>query len=334
MKRELKCSPSSWGTLSWQQLCAMWDVKQRYGGNADIARVAALLELLGCRVSRHCFVQPGTRSVEPVYLLTDADKQQWTVTPRELAWMAKKAIPWFDFPYGDRGDDAVKDQKSGKILKERREPVFGYVGPMRDAMALPLETVVIGRRHFALPQVACSNLSWHQYRSLQGLTPQLFSEGITDSQALQLQAQFLAYILVPRSVALLDTSGTSVRLRPHFEYVYNAEQAEELSRWMAKRMDSQHLSTIFHICFQVYQTALAYYSAAYPLLFQDDGKVDKMRDALQGEVGTINTIMKYAGYTDQNQVYESKLPFIMGILNTMTKEAKEIERMNAKIKKK
>ena len=57
-----------------------------------------------------------------------------------------------------------------------------------------------------------------------------------------------------------------------------------------------------------------------------------MHDALQGEVGTVNTIMKYAGYAEQQQVYDSNLPFIFDILNTMTKEAKEIEEMNAKYK--
>ena len=91
---------------------------------------------------------------------------------------------------------------------------------------------------------------------------------------------------------------------------------------------------MFHICFQIYHTSVLYYEKAYPLLFQDGGKNDPMRDALQGEVGTINTIMKYAGYAEQQQVYDSNLPFVLDILNTMTKEAKEIEAMNAKIKKK
>ena len=59
-----------------------------------------------------------------------------------------------------------------------------------------------------------------------------------------------------------------------------------------------------------------------------------MRDALQDEVGTINTVMKYAGYSEQQQVYDSNLPFVLDILNTMAKEAKEIEKMNARIKKK
>jgi hypothetical protein len=42
--------------------------------------------------------------------------------------------------------------------------------------------------------------------------------------------------------------------------------------------------------------------------------------------------MKYAGYAEQQQVYDSNLPFVLDILNTMTKEAKDIEEMNAKYK--
>lgn len=55
-----------------------------------------------------------------------------------------------------------------------------------------------------------------------------------------------------------------------------------------------------------------------------------MRDALQGEVGTVNTVMKYAGYSEQQQVYDSNLPFVLDILNTMTKEAKELESIRNK----
>ena len=354
--------PKSWSSLSWQQLCQVWAVKQRYGGNADVARSAALLVLCRLAVSGRQS-QPDSVTGETCYVLRSADGEKWKVTARELAYLAKQALPWFDYPYGDPGEPVVKDEK-GKVIKEPRDPVIGYVGPMRDAMSLPEETLAIRHgmmtvgterrrwwqllplgRTFALPQVACNNITWEQYRSLQGIVPGLFAEDIAEEQAVKLQAQFLAHILTPRAIALLDTAGGSMRLRPHYEYRYDAAQADGLARWLEKRMTSETrrhnhgkaaapLSTLFHICFQVYQTTLAYYSASYPLLFSDSGKNDPLRDALTGEVGTINTIMKYAGYSDQKQVYDSNLPFVMDILNTMTKEAKEIERMNAKMKKK
>lgn len=144
----------------------------------------------------------------------------------------------------------------------------------------------------------------------------------------------MAQILVPRSLALLDTSGDTIRLRPHYTFKYSSEQADSLVGYWKKKLSKgdMEITTLFHICHQVWQTALVYYSKAYPMLFEGGSKHGPMNDALQGEVGTVNTIMKYSGYSEQQQVYDSNLPFVLDILNTMTKEAKEIEAMNAKMK--
>ena len=357
----LPALPKRWSELTWQQLCDCWNVKIRYGGNPDVARAAALMALCGLKAWHESAASVSALTGEALYALCTADGRRWETTARSLAHLAKEALPWFDFPYGDPGEKEERDEK-GEVIKERREAVNGYVSPMRDAMILPIEKVIIHKgqllipkeqrswreklstlysplstKCFALPQLACNNLTWQQYRSLQAVVPQLFAEGVSATDTLHLQAQFLAHILVPRSWALFDTAGGSIRIRPHWEYKYNAEQAEELAKWWAKRLkneDAAQLSTLFHVCFQTYQTALQYYEKAYPILFQDSGKTDPLRDALQSEVGTINTVMKYAGYAEQQQVYDSNLPFILDILSTMAKEAKEIEKMNAKIKKK
>lgn len=327
--------PHSWSELTWQQLCDCWQVKIRYGGNADVARVAGLLSLLGCSVCKSA-VAVSNSTGENLYRLRDTDGCQWTVTAREASQMASQALPWFDYPYGDPGEKEVTDDK-GKIVKPRREPVSGYVSQMRDALIIPDETVVLRRRHFYLPQVACNNLTWQQYRILQDLTPSLFDENAGDA-VVDIQAKFLAHCLVPRSVALLDTDGGSIRIRPHYQYRYDTERADGFVAWWRRRLLEEHggrceAAILFHVCFQAFQTALAYYASAYPLLF-GGGSKDTVRDALQGEVGTINAIMMKASYTNQQEVYDSNLPFILDILNTMAKEAKEIERMNAKIKKK
>ena len=333
MASSLPPLPRSWSELSWQQLCDCWRVKIRYGGNADVARVAALLSLL--QLSSLNTSIAARKACEPICHLRRNDGTLWVTTPRELSQMALQALPWFDYPYGDPGEPVVKDKK-GKVVKEARDPVRGYVGPLRDALALPEETVTVGRWHFALPQVACTSLTWQQYRSLQTIAPQLFAEGVSEDDALDLQAQFMAHCLVPRSHAILDTDGGTIRLRPHYEYRYNKERADGLVSFWRHQLSSTRspLSYLFHICFQVWQTALLYYAEAYPMLFNGESKADPMRDALQGEVGTINAVMMKAHYTSQQEVYDSNLPFILDILNTMTKEAKEIEKMNAKIRKK
>lgn len=323
----LPALPSSWSDLSWQQLCDVWTAKMRYGGNADVARAAALLTLLD--ITECLDSEYSEESGEKLYSLRDKDGVMWATTPRELSQMAKQAIPWFDFPYGDTGEPVVKDDK-GMVIKEARDPHRGYVGPMRDALCLNEEVIMVGGICFALPQVACNNLTWQQYRSMQATAQQLFQEGITEEETIDLQAQFLGHCLVP---AKDEPAGkTNDRFHPKNLFHYDVDRAEQtVSFW---RIQMAAIPTLFHICFQCYQTALVYYAAAYPLLFNGSDENDTMRDALQGEVGTVNTVMKYAGYSDQQQVYDSNLPFILDILNTMTKEAKEIEKMNARIKKK
>ncbi len=359
MKSEEFPLPHSWSELTWQQLCDCWQVKLRYGGNADVARAAAFIALLKLKMENEK-LKIDEQTGEATYCLRNSANPsiRYSITARELAYYAKQALPWFDFPYGDPGKPAVKDDK-GKVVKEAVDPVRGYVSPMRDAMVLPVEQLIIengklkieGEKRswwknghwFQLPQAACSNLTWEQYRALQNITPQLFAESNTDEQTIELQAQFLAHILTPRSFALFDTTGGNIKIRPHYVYEYNSERAEKLVRWFQRQLKIENgklkiincpLSTLFNMCFQVYQTALSYYAAVYPLLFEGGGKQDPLKDALTGEVGTINTVMKYAGYASQQEVYDSNLPFILDILNTMSKEAKEIEKMNAKIKKK
>ena len=324
----LPALPRCWSDLTWQQLCQVWRAKLRYGGNPAVARVAALIALCGLSA---CEGHHGddTATGERRYALRGADGRLWAATPRQLAHLASEALPWLDYPYGDPGEDAVKDDR-GKVVKERREPVMGYVNPgWRDAMSLPEETVEVDGVVFSLPQLAINNLTWEQYRSVQPLVPMLFREGVTEGEAAQLQAQFVAHCLVPEQV---QTEPSQDRFRPEHTFKYDNERAEQSVGFWKRQIEQG--SVMYHICFQVYQTAVQYYSVVYPLLFNGGGGGDPLRDALTGEVNTLNAVMRYAKYTDQQKVYESNVPFVLDILNAMAKEAKEIEKINSRIKKK
>lgn len=370
--------PSSWSALSWPQLCGVWTAKMRYGGNPDVAIAAAFLSLCQFTVEGQTMTDPGTG--ETVYRLKDKEGRLWTATPRQLAYFAKRSLPWFPFPYGDQGDKEEKDDQ-GKVTKEKREGHAGYVNPdvgnWRDAMALPEETVVFcGSRmmagsewekmgdderqqivhtslftlHFSLPQAACSNITWHQYRSLQTIVSQLFQDGISEGQVIDLQAQFMAYITVPEEVssskvqALSDyaphglgtinlKSGTKTDpFAPLHTFTYKADRAEAAVPFWREQL--RNGSPLFNICFQVYQTAMQnFYAQVYYDLFNGTSRQDPLQTALTGEVGTINAVMKYQGYTDPQQIYDANLPIILGVLNNMTKESKEIEKMNQQIKR-
>ena len=323
--------PKTWSELSWRQLTGCWQAKMRYGGNADVARAAALLAVCGLTVVGR--ETADTRTGESIYRLKDQNGQTWTATARELAHLARETMPWFDWPYGDQGDKEERDEQ-GKVIRERREGHPGYVHPnqqdWRDAMVLTEETVEVAGVTFALPQGACSNITWHQYRSLQAIAPQLWQDGLTDDEARSLHAQFLAYILVP-APATADT-GDRFHTKPSFRY--DAERAEASVAFWEEQLNGADAPVLFHICFQVWQTAVAnFYPSVFPLLF-GGGKSDPLHTALTGETDTINAVMKYQGYSSPEQVYNTELPIILGTLNTMSKEAKEIEKMNAKIKRK
>ena len=436
MSNHLPPIPQSWSELSWRQLTGCWQAKMRYGGNADVARAAALLAVItadqgGYTVSRG---DTDPRTGEQQYVLSTPLHQQggaggWVFTARELAHLARQTMPWFDWPYGDQGDKEERDEQ-GKVIRERREGHPGYVHPnqqdWRDAMVLQEETItIVGRRlysgsewqtmgeagqreavgrawqeaddrkrrdvlqqlmadadekalsrterkdwssldeelrkqifhssfftlHFALPQGACSNITWHQYRSLQAIAPQLWQDGLTDDEARSLHAQFLAYILVPAPA----TADTSDRFHTKPSFRYDAERAEASVQFWEERLRVESLEfrvessdrkgsaeanfslftlhsslILFHICFQVWQTAVVnFYPSVFPLLF-GGGKSDPLHTALTGETDTINAVMKYQGYTSPEQVYNTELPIILGTLNTMSKEAKEIEKIKRK----
>jgi hypothetical protein len=359
--------PKSWSALTWRQLTDCWAAKMRYGGNADVARAAALLALCDCSVCRRATTTYSPTTGEAVYTLQDGEGRLWTVAPRELSQMARQALPWFDYPYGDPGKEAVKDEK-GKVIEEAVAPVRGYVNTeWRDAMALPEETIVIvGDRmltgtewqamtekerkqilhsslithHFKLPEVTIRNLTWQQYRTLQFIAPMLFQEGISDDDALDLQAEFIAHTLVPATVQSGSVLATDP-FTPKQEYKYDSDRAEQTVAFWRERLAAtvpdgspSGTAVLYYLCFQTYQTAMHYYEQVFPLLFSGGGKSDPLQDALTGEVGTINAVMKYQGYMKPEDVYAENLPVILSTLNTMAKEAKDIEAMNARIKHK
>ena len=319
--------PKAWSELTWQQLTDVWQAKLRYAVRPDVARAAALLSLCSLvPVHAQESERNSTTGERLYYLCKQSDPGAcYSVSARTLAYYAKKAIPWFDFPYGDRGEKEMRDDK-GKVVRERRDAVRGYVSPMRDAMMLPQEKLEVGGFVFELPQACCANLTFEQYRALQGITSQLFQEGNTEEQAADLQTRFLANCLVPE-----QENPNKDRFMPKQIFRYDSLRAEGLVPFF--RLHINACPTLFPICFQVYQTAMAYYEEVYPLLFSGEGKHDPLRDALTSEAGTINTIMKYQGYSDPQSVYDANLPVILDVLNTMSKEAKEIEKMNAKIKR-
>ena len=72
----------------------------------------------------------------------------------------------------------------------------------------------------------------------------------------------------------------------------------------------------------------------YPELFTPNGKKPGRQNPIKIEVEMVNNVMKYQGFDDYDAVYDSEAVRILGIMNAMAKEAKEIKEMNQRYKAK
>lgn len=89
---------------------------------------------------------------------------------------------------------------------------------------------------------------------------------------------------------------------------------------------------MFPVMVQYFQSVQEAYARMYPELFTSNGKKNGIYSPIKIEVEMINNIMKYQGFDDYDAVYDSEAVRILGIMNAMAKEAKEIEKMNQKYK--
>lgn len=143
------------------------------------------------------------------------------------------------------------------------------------------------------------------------------------------KAHFLSTMLCPPSIQtyVTDESGTYKSNRE--VWIYNANQADE----NAYLFKGKKCNVLFEIMVQYVQSCLGYYKEAFPDLFTSH-KGNNNKDFLVMEADNINGIKKYAGFRNYQDIYNSNMFFIFGVMNNMCKEAKEIEEMNKKMRRK
>lgn len=143
------------------------------------------------------------------------------------------------------------------------------------------------------------------------------------------KAHFLSTMLCPSSIQtyITDESGTYQSNRT--VWIYNANQAEENARFFK----GKKCNILFEIMVQYVQSCLGYYKEAFPDLFTSH-KGNNNKDYLVMEADNINGIKKYAGFRNYQDIYNSNMFFIFGVMDNMCKEAKAIEEMNKKMKRK
>lgn len=307
---------AAWSDLTWNQLFDVWGLYLRFA-ETDGARLRAevwcLLNQKRPTGNVRWNEERGVREIE----LIPRTGRKWDRVKRKD--VRDKHSAWVSLP-----------EWTDRVIKETKflEAPFGTDENTGDGlMEIPAKEVKIGGIRYKLPSALITDLTFEQYTNM---------EAQTDDAAI-----FLSYAIVPSRWAWTERVGESWRFRLHRTFEYNSKVAEEVEKRFRKAIDKTakngndalFIQVLHKICLQHLQSCMRYYARQFPDLFRDSGKREK-REPLIATVGTMNAVMKYNGYTRQQEVFDSNAIFILEILNTMAKEAHEIEKMNAKIKKK
>lgn len=147
-------------------------------------------------------------------------------------------------------------------------------------------------------------------------------------EAQHARAEFLAHLFTSSSRQLFAQKDGSTHVSLQRVWQYSPEAAERNVRHFLHAPDE-----FFGMMYQFFQSTQAVFKEKFPLLFTEYTDTDG-RDALVMELETVNAVQKYAGYIRQQEVYDTNAVFIFAFLNSMSREAKAIEEMNAKLKRK
>ena len=305
--------PSDWNMLSEQQLRTIHELMESGIGVSEY-KLKVFLMLMGLRIVKR------------------ADKKEdgsFVYHFRRTGWKSR-------FSREEFGMEAWEvDYWIEKYLKFLDEP-FRLI-------QLPFSHVRVGMVRYKAPDPLMVNLTYEQYGNAQRcliaywetsrMVESLKKNGATleavkhaQEEALQARAGFLAHMYVEPGWQLLDQRNQMTRISIKRVYEYCSVKAEE-------RVEDFKAapSWLFAVTYQLFQSCLSQYKQKFPYIFKqcddNDGK-----DVLIIELGTLNAIQKYGGFTETQKVYDQNSMIIFKFLDSMAEEAKQIEDMNRKMK--
>lgn len=145
-----------------------------------------------------------------------------------------------------------------------------------------------------------------------------------------LRCRFLATLFCPSAIETGKIQdGRYIRTPARKIWTFTMSQTEDNARYFRKV--ERRMYPVMELFFQSVQEA---YSNLFPDLFAPSGKGKKVTNPIVKEVSMINSIMKEQGYGSTEDVYRSEAVRILEVMDSMCKKAKEIERMNQRMKSK
>lgn len=318
--------PSSWSQLTFPQLRYIFTLDRTRMTDIEY-KMHVLLHLMNWKLIRRSDIHISDTTTPPT---TISDL-------RRLRRQIQAAA--------DRRSDIhiiVRDQPTGRLytfthrhLAHWSRRYMAFLDTPQGFTAIPQEHITHRRRRYLLPQPLLANLTYQQYTSCQSALDTLadtLRQPTPDPEELRrAKSQFLAHILTPRRITLLQKKDGHFTLNPRLLPTYDPDTA-----WNSTPRFDTAPDWLFRLLHTHFQGCLLHLRTLFPHLFTPPATTDTPAptDTLLAELDTVNAVMKYQSYPDQQTVYDSNALFVLSILNTMTREAKEIKKITQKTKNK
>ena len=310
--------PKGWADLTWEQLLWTW---QLLGSERPLHE--AYLDTF--QYYMHCHLDTNDQGFDPdtgellyyfiadEYTVTDDDGNQqpvrFSITPADLYVMCQEELKWMqEDPYSlielptstlDHGDliwkVMVQNDESGKSE----------------------EQIV----RFHLPEALINNITWQQYQLCQQLMQAM-------QQDESYRSRFISHALTPCTGHKHTTTGQIL-----YEYKYDPVVAEANIPFF----DQHPMPGLAEVLIQIFQSSLKHYKNEFYYLFSSGGGGGEggSKSEFIQEISTINSIVKWSNmFHTPEAVLDANVPIIFDILDKMQNEARQIEEMNAKMKRK
>ncbi len=225
------------------------------------------------------------------------------------------------------------------------EHYLGWLDKPMGLLVCPYTYIKVGGRKFKAPDALMQDVTRLQYFTAQNLlsahwdavktadyllrnngTRQAIKEQLKLSG--QAKLQFLACLFTPESREIEVRTDTSVRRVDRTVYAYDDRQADDNARLFRR-----HADRLFPVMQQFFQSVQQHYATMFPDLFTSHTTTAGHRDYLKMEVDQLNAIIKYEGFSSYEEINRANAVLILGVLDNMSREAKEIKAMNEKTKR-
>lgn len=316
----------SWDELSWEQLCFIFSLDR--GANDMNFKIKVFMKLMGWEFVKKSYavIPDMEKAWNGMEDMDDAMRELMKVASGKYEIMVVvrdvRSRELYNFPVG--------------VLATWIRNYMNFLDSPKGFTSLPVEDIVFCGKKYLLPQPLLTNMTYQQFTAIQSIAKDIediavmAKEEKDDNEIERLTAlmseakgKFLAHCLTPRKFVFTQSKNGEMNLVFGFRYVYDSDTAWK----MAEKMNSVS-DTIFGICYNHYVGCMMKFKSMFPALFS--GGKGGNSDLLVAELDSVNNIMKYQGYATQQDVYDSNAVFILSILNAMTEEAKQIEKMRGK----